>query len=63
MSVRREILEDVLREDSIRRLAIEALNQIDDYFEYRCKSKEDQAEVHRILEEFANKVNALTPIE
>lgn len=26
------------------------VNQIDDYFEYRYKSKEDQAEVHRLLE-------------
>lgn len=25
-------------------------NAVDDYFEYRCKSEEDQTEVHRLLE-------------
>lgn len=28
-----------------------AVNKIDDYFEYQCESKKDQARVHKILDE------------
>jgi hypothetical protein len=32
-------------------LYIAAMNKIDDYFEYRCESKEDQEYVHEVLGE------------
>lgn len=60
---RREIFRQLFREDEIRKLAVAALNEIDDYFEYRCESMTDQAEVHRILEKFAFGCKALTPDE
>ena len=41
-----------------RRLAfyMDALNEIDDYFEYRCESKEDRAHVFEILTTLATKL-------
>lgn len=30
---------------------MKAVNKIDDYFEYRCESKKDQQEVHKVLKE------------
>lgn len=33
---------------------IKAINKIDDYFEYRCKSKEDQKKVYEILKELTD---------
>lgn len=37
------------REERIIARYMHATNAIDDYFEYRCKSPEDQAMVHEIL--------------
>jgi hypothetical protein len=36
-----------------------AVNDIDDYFEYRCKSKEDQSVVHGILDQLHSKFQKL----
>jgi hypothetical protein len=42
-------------------LAREALNKIDDYFEYAYVSKDDQEVVHEILQEYTAKLVALYP--
>lgn len=49
-----------LMSGTLLNLYTQAVNEIEDYFEYRCKSKVDQAEVHRILDELTEKIQELT---
>lgn len=49
-----------LMSGALLNLYTQAVNEIEDYFEYRCKSKVDQAEVHRILDELTEKIQELT---
>ena len=36
-----------------------AINSIDDYFEYRCESQNDQTVVHRILAELTKELSQI----
>ena len=39
----------------------DCINEIDDYFEYKCESKKDQSFIHNVLEKLNSKVlNAFT---
>jgi hypothetical protein len=43
--------------DNILELYIKAINEVDDYFEYRCESKKDQKKVHDILEQLTKELS------
>lgn len=45
------------KKDQVLTAYVEAINEIDDYFEYRNESKKDRERVHMILEKLTGKLS------
>ena len=45
--------------DQVGQVLLKTIEQIDDYFEYRCRSEEDQAFVHAVLGKRETKLQAI----
>lgn len=46
------------RKQRVLNLYQQAIDVIDDYFEYRCESKKDQRKIHQILENLTEELKA-----
>ena len=53
VNLKSELFRIAFRQEALGTLAREALNQIDDYFEYGYESKQDRDAVYKILDEYA----------
>lgn len=50
---------EILRRDMQLDLCRKTINRFDDYFEYRCCSREDQKYVHNILDEHTKELASI----